>query len=55
MPCACQKNRKQYEVVTESGKVVFTSTSQPTADTVAKRYPNSVVRPQGETASTAAK
>jgi len=44
MPCACQSKRQQFEVVTEAGKVVFTSSSKPTADTVAKRYPGSSVR-----------
>lgn len=44
MACACQSKRQQYEVVTTAGKVVFTSASKPTAETVAKRYPNSEVR-----------
>ncbi|MTE20287.1 hypothetical protein F0L17_14450 [Streptomyces sp. TRM43335] len=40
MACGCQKNRKQYEVVLDggSGRVVYTSTSKPTAESVAKRY-----------------
>lgn len=45
MACSCNnKNRGTHEVVTEAGKVVFTSSSKPTADAVAKRYPNSEVR-----------
>ena len=45
MPCACKgKKREQFEVVTDAGKVVFTSGSQPTARAVSKRYPGSSVR-----------
>ncbi|MEW2633347.1 hypothetical protein AB0903_17245 [Streptomyces sp. NPDC048389] len=55
MPCACQKNRQQWEVVASTGKVVFTSASKPTADTVAKRYPDSTVREKDKTATTAVK
>ncbi|MEU8870447.1 hypothetical protein AB0D24_04640 [Streptomyces javensis] len=44
MPCACQNKRQQYEVVTEAGKVVFTSSSKPTAEAVARRYTGSTVR-----------
>lgn len=45
MACSCsKKNRETHEVVTEAGKVVFTSSSKPTADAVSKRYPNSEVR-----------
>lgn len=45
MVCSCsKKNRETHEVVTEAGKVVFTSSSKPTADAVSKRYPNSEVR-----------
>lgn len=51
MPCSCNKGRQQFEVVAESGKVVFTSASKPTADTVAKRYPNSTVREKGKDAA----
>ena len=49
MGCSCNKGRKQFEVVTDggSGKVVFTSASKPTADTVAKRNPGSMVREKG--------
>ncbi|MEZ0073606.1 hypothetical protein [Planotetraspora sp. GP83] len=47
MPCKCQeRNRTQYEVV-QHEKVVYTSTSEPTAKAVAKRYPGSEVRPKG--------
>ncbi|MFB8402202.1 hypothetical protein [Streptomyces sp. NPDC055912] len=44
MPCSCQKNKQQYEVVSATGKVVFTTASKPTADTVSKRYLDSTVR-----------
>ncbi|MFF0092688.1 hypothetical protein ACFYSF_22380 [Streptomyces canus] len=52
MPCACQ-NKKKFEVVTTvtdpktqktKEKIVFSSQYKSTADTVAKRYPGSVVR-----------
>ncbi|WP_284576806.1 hypothetical protein [Streptomyces sp. 2P-4] len=46
MGCACNKNKRQYEVVAENGKVVFTSGIEATANTVAKRYPGSTVREQ---------
>jgi hypothetical protein len=58
MPCSCNNKRQQFEVVAEGGKVVFTSASKPTAETVAKRYPNSTVREKeqaGATPTTAAK
>ncbi|MFJ4627175.1 hypothetical protein [Streptomyces sp. NPDC088847] len=46
MPCSCQKNRQQFEVVREggTGKTVFRSSVQSTAETVGARYPGSVVR-----------
>ncbi|MFE0545187.1 hypothetical protein [Streptomyces sp. NPDC058891] len=47
MGCACgNKNRQTFEVVTNggSGRVVFSSTSKPTATTVSGRYAGSVVR-----------
>ncbi|MBB6344338.1 hypothetical protein FHU36_000847 [Nonomuraea muscovyensis] len=49
MGCGCKGgNRQQFEVVTtdEKGddKVVYTSTSEPTATAVARRYPGSTVR-----------
>lgn len=51
MPCSCQQNRNrtQYEVVTDGGdgRVVFTTGSKPTADTVAQRYTGSIVREKG--------
>ncbi|MFD4855145.1 hypothetical protein [Streptomyces atratus] len=55
MACSCQKNRKQYEVVTAEGKVVFPTSSESTAKAVAKRYPGSTVRekPKPGTATTA--
>lgn len=50
MACACQKNKQQYEVVASTGKVVFTSASRPTADTVARRYEGSTVREKAKAA-----
>lgn len=49
MACGCQKNRKQYEVVLDdgAGRVVYTSTSEPTAKAVARRYNGSIVREKG--------
>ncbi|MGJ3558862.1 hypothetical protein ACR6C2_07740 [Streptomyces sp. INA 01156] len=48
MGCSCQNGKKsKYEVVvTNDGKekVVFSSTSKPTAETVGKRYPGSSIR-----------
>jgi hypothetical protein len=46
MPCSCQKNRDQFEVVREggTGKVVFRSSVRSTAETVGKRYPGSIVK-----------
>jgi hypothetical protein len=48
MPCSCQNgNKARYEVVvTTDGKekVVFSSSSKPTAETVGKRYAGSTVR-----------
>lgn len=46
MPCSCQKNRDQFEVVRDGGlgKTVFRSSVQSTAETVGKRYPGSVVK-----------
>ncbi|MDN3056854.1 hypothetical protein PH213_20330 [Streptomyces sp. SRF1] len=52
MPCACQNKRQQYEVVTEAGKVVFTSGSKPTAETVARRYAGSTVREKAKAGTT---
>lgn len=46
MPCSCQSKRQQSEAVASNGKVVFTSGNKATADTVAKRYPDSEVRPK---------
>ncbi|QEV03778.1 hypothetical protein CP971_05600 [Streptomyces viridifaciens] len=47
--CACQQGRQQFEVVADggAGKVLFASSSKPTAETVSKRYPGSVVREKG--------
>ncbi|MEU0071259.1 hypothetical protein ABZ027_17190 [Streptomyces sp. NPDC006332] len=47
MPCNCQKGKTRYEVVvTTDGKekVVFSSGSKPTAETVGKRYAGSTIR-----------
>ncbi|MFJ4703140.1 hypothetical protein ACIP5N_33810 [Streptomyces sp. NPDC088768] len=48
MPCSCAKNRKTFEVAV-SDKVVYSSTSEPTAKAVSKRYPGSVVREKAKT------
>ncbi|MEU6928952.1 hypothetical protein AB0A05_07285 [Streptomyces sp. NPDC046374] len=61
MPCSCASNKKQFEVVADegNGRVLFTSSSEPTAKAVSKRYENSVVRekpkPQPATAATGTK
>jgi hypothetical protein len=46
MPCSCQKNRPQFEVVREGGlgKTVFRASVRSTAETVGTKYPGSVVR-----------
>lgn len=48
MGCACNKNRKQFEVVADggNGKVLYTSSVEATARTVAERYVGSIVREQ---------
>lgn len=48
MGCSCNKKREQFEVVADggNGKVLFTSSSKPTAEAVSKRYANSIVRPK---------
>ncbi|MET9321991.1 hypothetical protein ABZX75_17620 [Streptomyces sp. NPDC003038] len=48
MPCSCNKKREQFEVVADGGqgKVLFSSSSQPTCEAVAKRYAGSIVRPK---------
>lgn len=59
MGCACgNKNKTTYKVTTPEGKVVYSSSSKPTADAVAKRYPGSTVievLPGGTSAPTTAK
>ncbi|MEC3995165.1 hypothetical protein VSR01_17145 [Actinacidiphila sp. DG2A-62] len=54
MGCACgNKNKTTYKVTTPEGKVVYSSTSKPTAEAVAKRYKDSTVEevlPGGKTA-----
>jgi hypothetical protein len=52
IPCGCQKNKQQWEVVTASDKVVYTSTSKATAEAVSKRYPGSTVREKGKATAT---
>ncbi|MEV0536340.1 hypothetical protein [Kitasatospora sp. NPDC050463] len=54
MGCACDKGREQWEVVANDGDgaVLFKTSSKPTADTVATRYPGSIVRPEEGTAKT---
>ncbi|GGZ23345.1 hypothetical protein GCM10010387_15600 [Streptomyces inusitatus] len=48
MPCSCGKKRNRFEVVAEgTGKVLFTSSSEGTANAVSKRYPGSTVRESG--------
>ncbi|MGC0418402.1 hypothetical protein ABIA38_003918 [Embleya sp. AB8] len=55
MACNCGKaNKQQWEVVATTGKVVFTSVSKATADTVSKRYPDSTVREKAKPTSTPA-
>ncbi|WP_399879979.1 hypothetical protein ACGH7X_00090 [Streptomyces sp. BBFR51] len=48
MGCNCQKgNKTKWEVVVTNGdkeKVMYSSTSKPTAEAVGKRYPRSVLR-----------
>ncbi|WP_219515576.1 hypothetical protein [Nonomuraea ceibae] len=46
MGCGCSKARQQFEVVSADGKVVYNSTSKPTAEAVAKRYDGATVRPK---------
>lgn len=43
MACSCAKNKTTYKVTTSEGKVVYSSSSKPTADSVARRYPGSKV------------
>lgn len=53
MACNCQKGKnKQFEVVADggTGKVLFSSTNEGTARTVAGRYPGSVVRDKSQAA-----
>ena len=56
MPCACQGGkgaaaRDTFDVVAQSGRVVYSSPSKPTAEAVARRYPNSKVVPKGKNAA----
>jgi hypothetical protein len=50
MGCACNKGKgQQFEVVAAGdGKVLFTSSSKPTATAVSKRYPGSTVQEKGK-------
>lgn len=43
MPCGCKKAGPQFGVQIAGGKVVFVTGNRSTADSVARRYPNSVV------------
>ncbi|WP_329368739.1 hypothetical protein OG896_24575 [Streptomyces sp. NBC_00669] len=43
MACSCAKNKTTYKVTNTDGKVVYSSTNKPTADSVARRYPGSTV------------
>ncbi|WP_405759447.1 hypothetical protein OG234_13215 [Streptomyces sp. NBC_01420] len=50
MGCACnQKGREMYEVVMNggTGRVAWSNRNRPTTETVAGRYPGSVVRKKG--------
>lgn len=42
MGCGC-KNKTRYQVIV-NGRIVFSSTTQATAEAVSRRYPNSEVR-----------
>lgn len=61
MPCACQGKSAAardtfdvvFDVVAKSGKVVYSSPSRPTADAVARRYPESQVVARGKNATAA--
>jgi hypothetical protein len=45
MACPCaSKKQTRYQVTAADGKVLYSSTHKPTAETVAKRYPNSTVK-----------
>ncbi|MFC8465994.1 hypothetical protein [Streptomyces sp. NPDC057250] len=57
MGCSCNKGRAQYEVVADggNGRVLYTSSSEPTAQAVGKRYAGSIVRQKGATATAAKK
>lgn len=46
MGCACQNKRNSFEVVQDNGegRVVFSSSSQATAEAVSRRYTGSIVR-----------
>ncbi|MFF4385079.1 hypothetical protein [Kitasatospora sp. NPDC001547] len=49
MGCACQKGCGQFEAVADegAGRVLFASSPKPTAETVFRRYPGSIVREKG--------
>lgn len=51
MACGCNKSRVEFEVVADggTGRVLHTSSNEMTAKTVARRYPDSIVRPKGTT------
>ena len=49
MPCGCKQKGPQYAVVTANGKTVFVSSTESTARSVSRRYPNSEVKLIGAT------
>lgn len=50
MPCACKNKGAKFEVIASNGRSVYQSSSKPSADAVAKRYPGSEVREIGAAA-----
>lgn len=55
MPCACNKKKQQFAVVTQGGKgrQVYASSDKSLAVKVAARYPGSVVKdPEGSVVHT---
>jgi hypothetical protein len=48
MACGCNKSKQQFEVVTADSRIVYTTSSESTAKSVAQRYEGSTVRPKGQ-------
>jgi hypothetical protein len=48
MACGCQGNANNKFRVIVNGKVVYTTTSEASADSVAARYADAVVKKPGE-------